>query len=207
MAKKSTSNGPKKTQSSKSKSSEKSAQKKTQTNTRGSTRSGSKSGTGSSKKSTKKSGPSSSLVKEINGLMEQMDEAGLNFLKQQAEVILYTTQFEEARQKTMNALADFRATQPAPVAPDEVVIKQTGENSFVITANGRRVFFNRTEMRELTRICHAAADGADAAPRLYRWFERERKDFLLDTGISNSRNPALPRLHAKIVSTYKVAGK
>jgi len=165
--------------------------KKTQTKSRGSTRSGSSS--------------SSALVKEINGLMEQMEEAGLNFLKQQAEVILYTTQFEEARQKTMKALADFRATQPAPVAPDEVAIKQTGENSFVITANGRRVFFNRTEMRELTRICHASADGSDAAPRLYRWFERERKDFLIDTGIGNSRNPALPRFHAKIVSTYKVA--
>lgn len=85
----------------------------------------------------------------------------------------------------------------------EVDIEEKGENSFFIRAGGKRIFFNRDEMRDLAKICHAAETETEGAQGLYRRLERERKDFLVDTGISGPRDPDLAALYSLIRRRYR----
>jgi hypothetical protein len=156
---------------------------------------------------------------ELEALLEKLGEESLLFLKQQAEILLYSSELEEARRKAAEAARNLKHVQRSPRAedtdaePDEataaaepeppVSVTRRGETSFFITMTGTRVFFNRQEMRELTRISHKATDAADGARRLHRWFARERSDFLKDTGASRAGDPRLQELWRIIVSTYK----
>jgi hypothetical protein len=85
-----------------------------------------------------------------------------------------------------------------------VTVERTEDDFFVIQLDDARVFFNRNEMRELTRICHKAKDEIAGARNLFKWFDRERSDLLADTGISSDRSPYLRNLYELIVNTYKV---
>ncbi|MFP4567129.1 MAG: hypothetical protein ACLFNX_11565 [Spirochaetaceae bacterium] len=171
---------------------------------------------------------------ELEALLDRLDEESLQFLKQQAEILIYSSELEEARRKAAEAArninrvqkqrrrdsrTDAEAEPPAgeagaaePGASDDaeatpreppVSITRRSETSFIITVTGTRVFFNRQEMRELTRIAHAAGDAADGAGRLHRWLARERSDFLKDTGAARAGDPRLAELWSVIVSTYK----
>jgi hypothetical protein len=61
-------------------------------------------------------------------------------------------------------------------------------------------------MREITGLCQASRNSADAARRMFRWFEKERGDLLADTGINSAKNPYLIDLYEQVISTYKVKG-
>ncbi|NBC30120.1 MAG: hypothetical protein GVY29_09050 [Spirochaetes bacterium] len=152
---------------------------------------------------------------EIEAILEKLSEDSLRFLKQQAEILLYNSELAEARRKIAEVARDDEAgeagseesgasegTEATPREPP-VKITRRSETSFLITVTGTRVFFNRQEMRELTRIAHAAGDAADGARRLHRWLARERSDFLKDTGAARAGDPRLAELWSVIVSTYK----
>jgi hypothetical protein len=84
----------------------------------------------------------------------------------------------------------------------EVLIVRRSETSFFIHISGRKQFFNLDEMRQITRICHAAKDGVDGARRLHRWLKKERDDVLKDTGIESPRDSRLQELHGIVISNY-----
>jgi hypothetical protein len=84
----------------------------------------------------------------------------------------------------------------------EVLIVRRSETSFFIHISGRKQFFNLDEMRQITRVCHAAEDEVDGARRLHRWLKKERDDVLKDTGIESPRDARLQELHGIVVSTY-----
>lgn len=162
---------------------------------------------------------------ELDALLDRLGEESLLFLKQQAEILLYSSELEEARRKAAEAARNLKEVQragragatgtgegageedegeqPAGKPQPPVSITRRGDTSFFITVTGTRVFFNRQEMRELTRAAHKARDAADGARRLHRWLERERSDFLKDTGASRAGDPRLEELWRIIVSTYK----
>jgi hypothetical protein len=184
---------------------------------------------------------------ELESLLDRLDDASLRFLKQQAEILIYSSELEEARRKAAEAARNLKRPRRGArgdAAADDGdaagVDSQTGEaeageletgepeseeaaagdsgalrreppvsiirrseTSFLITVTGTRVFFNRQEMREMTRIAHAASDAADGARRLHRWLARERSDFLKDTGAERAGDPRLGELWSVIVSTYR----
>ncbi len=148
--------------------------------------------------------PRPKLVKEITALLGKMDEASLNFIKQQASVIVTAGEYEEIRKKTMDALSGLQRGTAEKTAPDAVSVVRKDDSFFNISVRGKAVFFNIDEMRALTKLCHAARNGADGARRLVVWFRRERADFLNETGIAGPADPALPKLWENIVTTYKV---
>ena len=150
--------------------------------------------------------------KELEALLDKLDEESLQFLKQQADILIYSGELEEARKKAAQDAETGKAGSDEAGAPDAeepgppeppVSITRRSETSFLITVTGTRVFFNRQEMRELTRIAHAAGDAGDGARRLHRWLARERSDFLKDTGTERAGDPRLAELWSVIVSTYK----
>ncbi len=85
--------------------------------------------------------------------------------------------------------------------PDVSIVRRS-ETSFFVHISGRKQFLNLDEMRQVTRICHAASDEVDGARRLHRWLKRERDDVLKDAGIESSRDSRLQELHGLVVSTY-----
>ena len=89
--------------------------------------------------------------------------------------------------------------------PDVSIVRRS-ETSFFVHISGRKQFLNLDEMRQITRICHAAADEVDGARRLHRWLKRERDDVLKDAGIESPRDSRLQELHGLVVSTYTTRG-
>ena len=169
----------------------------------------------------KKSSEQGDTRAELEAILDKLGEESLRFLKQQAEILHHNSELADARRKIIEAAkAAGAAEAAAPQESDEdtgetaraeqttrheppVSITRRSETSFLITVAGTRVFFNRQEMREMTRIAHAASGAADGARRLHRWLARERSDFLKDTGAMRAGDPRLHELWSVIVSTYK----
>lgn len=141
------------------------------------------------------------LVSEINALLPELEDSSLVFLKQQAEVLLVKARKVKARQ----ALRKYQQ-QGGPVAQDigDVHIEQNEQGFFHIVARGARVFFNRDELREITAICWKAENKRAGMRGMYRWFDKERSDFLNDTSIRSPADPVFDRLFDEIRSKYKV---
>lgn len=154
------------------------------------------------------------LRKEVTDLCKLLDEGGLEFLKHQAEILLHNARVEAMRNKALQTppraeaekpAAAVQAAHPAVKETDRGVrIESSDQKFFNIHVGKNRIFFNRDELRSLAKICHASGGVSDGTTRLYRWFERERKDFLNDTGIERAGHPSLAELFEVIVHTYSV---
>ncbi|MDR1625701.1 MAG: hypothetical protein LBT33_04095 [Spirochaetia bacterium] len=160
--------------------------------------------------------PCQVLCGEIAGVCRLLDEESLVFLKRQADVLLHNSRVEKmrleasgregrsARPSVKNEAGGDRGPAPLPPGERDVKVEQTSATTFNIHVGGKKVFFNREEMRAIARICHAAADSREGGGRLFAWFKKERADFLFDTGIQGPFSPELGGLCDLIVHTYKV---
>ena len=160
--------------------------------------------------------PEQMLGKEIADVCKLLDYEGLMFLKRQADVLLHNSRVDKLRQETQRQAPAAAQTpegerdltppprKPLPPPDQTVKLEQTTATTFNIYVGKKRVFFNREEMRELTRICHAAAGPQEGGKRLFVWLRRERMDFLIDTDIGSSNSPVLAELCDHIVHTYKL---
>ena len=145
------------------------------------------------------------LIEEIVSIAERLEDDGLELLLEQAKVVEYKGKIEQFNRRLNVAAHQAIEARREAGRPDyHVTVERTEDDFFVIQLDDARVFFNRNEMRELTRICHKAKDEAAGARNLFRWFERERSDLLADTGIASNRSPYLRNLYELIVNTYKV---
>jgi hypothetical protein len=156
-----------------------------------------------------KSGGADPMLKELNALAGDLDEAHLLALVTQARAIA-----EHQRD------AASRASAPAPrdtsplTAPVEIprpgdkrtleVKESNDRSSFVLAINNSRNFFTLSEMRLLVKLCHDASDAKDGAARLYQWCKTRRKDVLIDTDIKGPSDEALVTIYEYLVSTYSV---
>jgi hypothetical protein len=145
------------------------------------------------------------FLEELMEIARDLDEVSLGVLKHQAAMLRARGKIKDFSQNMNVAVeeATRRRRQAARPAFD-VRIEHNEDDFFIIQLDDVRVFFNRSEMRELTRIAHAAADRAGGAKRLFRWFEKERQDLLNDAGIAQAGNPYLLNLYDLIITTYKV---
>ncbi len=145
------------------------------------------------------------MVGEIVAIAQRIDEAGLETLLNAARAVDMKGKIERFNRE-LNVVVDKAAQRRREAnAPEyRVLIEKTQDDFFIIQLDAVRVFFNRQEMREITRLCHAARDSTAAARRMFRWFEKERSDLLTDAGINSERNPYLIDLYERVISTYKV---
>jgi len=162
-----------------------------------------------SAKKKKKSKVKDELIKELSDMIKDIDEEGLIFLIQQANVLLYNKRVEEINRKIAGMKVEKTTrkttTQPQDYAVD---IEETKDGKyFYIILNNSRVFFTLEEMRKLVKICHVSEDERDASERLYNWFSRNRKDLLIDGQIGDSNNPFLANIYSYIINKYKVKNR
>jgi hypothetical protein len=159
--------------------------------------------------------PEQNLRKDLAALCKKLDEESLKFLKSQAQTLLHNLQIEtawrdekiQAAEAASSRKKRMPASSPQTAPPDRGVrIEQTGAITFNIYIGKARGFFNKEELRSLTRITHASGGVPEGAKRLYAWFTKERKDFLIDTGIAAAHDPSLAELYDLILRTYTVKG-
>lgn len=152
-------------------------------------------------------GDAAEVVREISEIAGRIDDAGRQALLNAARALETKGKIEQFNRE-LNVVAEKAAKRRRELTAPEyrVQIEQTQGDFFVIQLDAVRVFFNREEMRAITRLCHAATGSADGARRMFRWFEKERSDLLSDAGINSDRNPYLIDLYEQVVTTYKVKG-
>lgn len=161
------------------------------------------------------------LLKELNKLSKEINEEGLEFLVNQAKIILHNMQInkvnEELRklekidEEIKNAKTDRDSAAGVEVETDKraVAVEEAG-NNFILVLGSSRKFLNLKEMRKVVHICQSAANGSssgnaetEAALRLYRWFKANRTDVLADGRIGNAHNPKIKELFRIITAKYR----
>ena len=103
----------------------------------------------------------------------------------------------------MQALVD--AASEGGKTPIEVMEGAGGEY-FIFNIAGKTKSFTLPEMRKMVAMCHEADGSLDAAKRLYRWFDLNRKDVLFDLDFTRS-DPRLFDLIEYLMSNYRVKGR
>jgi len=154
----------------------------------------------------------SRLEKELTEAIKQIDEEGLIFLIQQAQVLVHNVQVDkinreivELEQKKLKSGKGKPAPRKTPAAVAAVTIEESDNGkAFFLTLGGTRKVMNLEEMRRLVRICYAAETKSDALKQLYTVFARERGDVLADAKISGPGSPIIEGLFQAIRSTYQV---
>jgi hypothetical protein len=143
------------------------------------------------------------VVREIAGIAARVSDADRAALLNAARALETKGKIQEFNRE-MNVAAERAAKRRRELTAPEyrILLERTEDDFFIIQLDDARVFFNKGEMREITRICHAASSPADGARRLFKWFENERSDLLTDAGINTHRNPYLIGLHEQVVHTY-----
>lgn len=144
-------------------------------------------------------------IEQITRLLQELDENALDYIASQVALLVHQQRTGD-RQEEVSAAQDavMHGEAPAGAASPgySVDIEQISPQSFVIKVAGERIYFSRDELRAITKIAWGTEEPATAAERLYRWFDRERRDFLLDTGIDGVRDRALEEIHRIIRSRY-----
>lgn len=155
------------------------------------------------------------LETELKEALRQIDEEGLLFLLQQANVLLHNARVDklneelaELRQKKPAGRGVGKAKQKPPAgraAPGAVSIDEAeGGKAFFLTLGGVRKVMNLEEMRRLVRICYTAESKSAALRQMYTVFAKERSDVLADAKIGGPASPLLDGLFYAVRSRYSL---
>jgi hypothetical protein len=154
------------------------------------------------------------LARELSLLIPRLDEEGLLFLIEQAQVHLYNMQVDELNQTMMRNAGHARsgksgksekAKKPG-TAGLEIQIS-ADKHSYYIVYQGKWVMFTGGEILQLAKIASAQVDDYEKTSALYRWFERERRDVFGTIPIEGKTDPILIKMAAVIRKNCKVAYK
>ncbi|MBN2737407.1 MAG: hypothetical protein JXR70_10540 [Spirochaetales bacterium] len=167
----------------------------------------------SPKKSTvpKQSVQQKRLLKELQGLLPQIDEEGLIFLLKQAQVLVHNQQIDkinreiveyEEKKRDNKAVKSGQTKSKKQNAEAIVSIEDTGKKNFILIFNGARKFLDLEEMRSLVKISHGADGSGEGILRLYKWLARNRQDILIDSAVAKASHPAMELLYKFIMRHY-----
>ena len=144
------------------------------------------------------------LEKELFSLIPKLDEEGLAFLVEQAQIHLYNMQVDvlnetlikfqkKASQKisgkgTAKTVSSGRSggtrRSTSIDSFNEIKASESGA-SYYIVYNAEWIMFSKSEMLKLKTIACGAGSKLEIKERLFNWFARERKDLLLSAGIAS----------------------
>ena len=162
------------------------------------------------------------LAKELGSLIPKLDEEGLSFLIEQAQVHLYNMQVD-ALNKTLIKSEERRAAKNSDKASAKTgkATGRTGQNaagtsddfneikasesgaSFYIVYKTEWIMFSKDEMIKLVKIAGGEGSDLDIKERLFNWFARERTDLLRSAGIADKFDKKLKTL-AGLLKKHKI---
>ena len=150
--------------------------------------------------------PRQELLKELRGLIREIESEGLLFLIKQANTLIYNQRVDRLNRETdlKRREQPEKREQPA-VEQGEIRIERGAfGRSFILDIRSMRKTFAEPEMLGMVKAARAASDEGDGAARIYRWLKRNRDDVLLDTGITGPREQILTELWSVLGSTFAV---
>lgn len=147
-------------------------------------------------------------IKAINLLLKKLDLESLNFLYEQAKVLLHNLEVKKLQQEFEELdVKTITATRQNYSKDKLEVVEADDLRHFIFVINGARNFFSRDEMRKLVKLCHSAPTLKDGMRILYHWFETNRKDVIIDTAIEGPHDKALETMYNYIIHNYTVVTK
>jgi len=137
------------------------------------------------------------LITELEELIPQLDEAGLEFLVEQARIHLYNMKVDELNSLAQNIgspagktsrkkTQDPGAARPVPVFQ---IKAGSGGGSYHVSYQGNWKLFSDTEMLAMVRIVQGPGSQEERAARLFRWLRTERRDLLQDIPFQGAQDP------------------
>ncbi len=145
------------------------------------------------------------LEKELKDAIKEVDEEGLLFLLQQADVLIHNARVDRLNRVAQEIRGSKKAAAPAPVAATGVDIEESeGGKVFFLTLGKSRKVLNLEEMKRIVRICYAAESKSEALRQLYTVFQRERRDILSDARIGSAQHPLLGELFSAVRGRFKL---
>ena len=151
-------------------------------------------------------GQKKKLIKELSGLLEQIDEDGLLFLKKQASILIHNqtvVEINETREKKSSGKKGARKkTSAAQNIYEPVHVEKVGDKNFVIVVDNNRIFMTLDELKALVKICQHADDLKTAAAACFIWFKKERSDFISETGIRQPLDKKLAELVLHLTENF-----
>ena len=145
---------------------------------------------------TKESTLREKMLNQISALALTLEDNSLKKLLQDAAILAHNER----------VLRDFIEGKDRPMLQTQTILADVEEGKdgtyFIVILKGYRHIFGLEEMRNLVKACYAATTAAEAGPRLFAWFERERRDIIMNSKIADQRDSCLSALREKIVSTY-----
>ncbi len=147
------------------------------------------------------------LTKELKSLLPDIDEDGLIFLIQQANVLVHNRRVEKINRE-VEALKKTQDKKAPPKDSEYFTIEiQKADNgkTFYIIINGRKHFFDTDEIRKIVELCYRPPTKTSALKYLYQFFHHERDEILYDHKIKNEKSPFFDTLFKEIRSTFSLS--
>jgi len=145
-------------------------------------------------------------IKAINLLLKKLDEESLDFLYEQAKVLLHNLEVKKLQQEFNELDVKTITSKRQDYSKDKLEVVEADDlRHFIFVINGARNFFSRDEMRKIVKLCHNAPTAKDGMRMLYHWFEKNRKDVIIDTAIDGPHDKALETMYNHIVNNYTVS--
>lgn len=162
------------------------------------------------------------LAAELADLIPLLDEEGLAFLVEQANVHLYNrgierlnADLEEAERMASGAAAGKtgrkgRGASPATPGQAEAaplrIERSPSGSSYHLVAGGKWKMFSDSEMLSMVKIAQAKDPVPEVAGRLYAWLSAERPDAFVDLDIAGANDPKLSGLVALLRAKFAIRG-
>jgi hypothetical protein len=155
----------------------------------------------------KKENAKTLLENQIKKLIKGMNEEGLVFLIEQAQVIRHNMEIDKLNENideiNKTKLQNKGKTKKGVETADVEIIPDDDKKNFVFQIANERKFITRDEMRMIVKICQSDEPLGNIAKRLYQWLYNERKDVLIDCHVRTKDSAIIDSLVKIIKKKYK----
>lgn len=153
------------------------------------------------------------LANTLVSLIPSLDEEGLSFLVEQANVHLYN--MEIVKQESLpskiaktagagNASGSGTKKSAKAIPANFRVERSPSGSSYHLISGGKWKMFNEQEMLSIVRIAQVKESLLEVAGRLHAWFEEERPDVFADMELGDRFDPKLKELVSFLRKKFNV---
>ncbi|MBN2048817.1 MAG: hypothetical protein JW760_00110 [Spirochaetales bacterium] len=148
------------------------------------------------------------LTKELNGLLQEMDEEDLLFLIKQAHVLNHNRQAEAINREIdeLNARKTVPGVKAGGGGSGFTVSIETPDNgkTYHFIVNGRKHFLDTAETKRIVELCYRPPTKSAALKYLYQFFHAERDEILYEHKITSEKSPFFQELFSEVRARFSL---
>lgn len=159
---------------------------------------------------TKKDSTKKELLTQLKALIKELDDEGLLFLIEQANVLRYNMTVDKVnkstinKQKSNNKIKSSKSNNSKSNRKNSIkIIMDDDKKNFILQIDSQRKFLTRAEFVDMVKVSQSSTLQTGSI-KLYQWLNKERKDVLIDCSIHSNVDPKLKEIVKLIKENYKV---